>query len=89
MNDSTYNCPRNNAWCTQHLVDEQQCGSLALEVSTSVHVWLLQEMTGLEPVIIVDVPPAAGELSIADAAVLCSAVERLRQAVLTGTAVKP
>lgn len=75
-------CPNNTPWCTEHQPEDEQCVSPAIKASTSCYVWLLRELEGVEPVIIVDGPPTAAQLSLFEAVELCDAIHELRQAAL-------
>ena len=89
MNDSTNTCPRGTAWCTEHEPDEaDQCVSTPIDVAEFCSVWLLQEKPGHDPVMVVDAAISGADLSMDEAAELSKAVERLRHAALTGTAVE-
>lgn len=74
-------CPNNTPWCTNHEDDVEPCVSAVITADTSWYVWLLQELEGVEPVIIVDSPPRA-QLSLLGAVELCDAIHELRQAAL-------
>jgi len=90
MNDSTNTCPRSTAWCTEHEPDEaDQCVSTPIDVAEFCSVWLLLGKHEQVPVMVVDAAISGADLSMGEAADLSNAVERLRHAALTGTAVAP
>lgn len=88
-------CHRGTPWCTQHTTDGDEwlsidmCASAAIDVGAGCAVWLTQEVTGIEPNIVVDVPTTGADLSIAQAGELRDALWELRQVVIEGRAIHP
>ena len=82
-------CPESSrcaAWCVEHDDETGQCASTALQAGDS-SVWLMGELPGLEPVMVVDTPPTGGELTLLQAQDLADAIVLLRRAAYDGTAV--
>lgn len=69
-------CPRDTGWCVQHDVDVDQCGSISLRAGR-VNVWLVQEIPGIEPAVVVDAPTSGGDLSLVEALDLADSLQQL------------
>lgn len=80
-------CPRRTPWCTEHDDDNAQCVSPGLHVAAGCCVWLLLEIEGLEPVVVVDAATSGADLTLTEAEALAAALGRLRAAAEAGTAV--
>jgi hypothetical protein len=88
MNDST-NCPINTPWCTEHQEDTDQCVSPPIDIEGAhTSFWILQEMPGLEPVIVLDTAPNGAQLSLSQALDVSDAAHQLRIAVLQNRGVR-
>lgn len=83
--NSATSCPRLTSWCTEHEHDANQCISEPVDISPGCSVWLMQEIPGLEPVMVIDTSPAATDLSLGEAGHLAEAIGDLR-ALATGAA---
>jgi hypothetical protein len=81
-------CPRRTPWCTDHEDELDQCVSSAIHVSSSCHVWMVCELPGLEPTIIIDGRTSGAELTFQESLQLIDAMARLKQAAMLGTAVQ-
>lgn len=71
-------CPRSTAWCADHLPDADQCTSEAVKVAAHCYVWLLQELPGIEPTVVVDIG-GSNDLTLAETAVLRRALVDLER----------
>lgn len=71
-------CPRGNTWCTDHEHEADQCSSASIKVAEHCYVWLLQEIPGIEPTVVVDIADG-NDLTIAEAAVLRRALSDLER----------
>ncbi|WP_338183320.1 hypothetical protein [Jatrophihabitans sp.] len=79
-------CPRGNAWCTEHSDHVDQCVSAALPPDSASCAWVIQEIPGTEPMIVVD---GSRPLSIDEASQLVAAIRTLTTAIRADEPVAP
>lgn len=71
-------CPRSTAWCAEHLPGADQCTSAPVTIAEHCYVWLLQEIPGIEPTVVVDIG-GSNDLTLAETAVLRRALVDLER----------